>query len=285
MPPSTWSTPRRSRPNQRRGRDGDSGGSGRSGALFGGCWAAGGDWDGDTAPGGVAVVGGDQLKGPGDQCHHLSHRPSPDPWRWHLPIPPAALCQLPQRWRWPRAPDREGWRRAAWRDGRERGDRATAGPPPPLNPALALLHHVPGLMGQVRVLTGCQMGGKRQDLHRVLRGLVLCMVELCFGSLHTLTPALFPQATSWMSPSLAFPASRTAASNNRAKQSEPAPLTSFQFSFPYFQDQSSLSQLILPTLPIIFFLFLLIIDGQVRLRINQQLDIHQSLYPYLFRVV
>jgi hypothetical protein len=26
--------------------------------LLGGCWAAGGDWDGDTAPGGVAVTGG-----------------------------------------------------------------------------------------------------------------------------------------------------------------------------------------------------------------------------------
>jgi len=30
-----------------------------------------------------------------------------------------------------------------------------------LNPALALLHHVPGLMGQVRVLTGRQMGGAK----------------------------------------------------------------------------------------------------------------------------
>ena len=140
MPPSTWSTPRRSRPNQRRGRDGDSGGSGRSGALFGGCWAAGGDWDGDTAPGGVAVVGGDLLRGPGDQCHHLSHRPSPEPWRWHLPIPPPALCQLPQRWRWPRAPDREGWRRAAWRDGREGGDCTTAGPPQPGPPLRGRAH-------------------------------------------------------------------------------------------------------------------------------------------------
>ena len=129
MPPSTWSTPRRSRPSQRHEDGVDSGGSGCSRMLFGGCWAAGGDWDGDTASGGVAVVGGDLLRGPGDQCHHLSHRPSPEPWRWHLPIPPPALCQLPQRWRWPRAPDREGWRRAAWRDGREGGDRATAGPP------------------------------------------------------------------------------------------------------------------------------------------------------------
>lgn len=33
-----------------------------------------------------------------------------------------------------------------------------------LNPALALLHHMPGLMGQVRALTGRHMGGKRQDL-------------------------------------------------------------------------------------------------------------------------
>ncbi len=30
-----------------------------------------------------------------------------------------------------------------------------------LNPALALLHHVPGLMGQVRVLAGRQMGGAK----------------------------------------------------------------------------------------------------------------------------
>ncbi len=34
-------------------------------------------------------------------------------------------------WGWPRVPDPEGRRRAAWRDGREGGDRATAGPPQP----------------------------------------------------------------------------------------------------------------------------------------------------------
>ena len=131
MPPRTWSTPRRSRPSQRREDGVDSGGSGRSRMLFGGCWAAGGTWDGDTAPGGVAVAGGALRQSPGDQCHHLSHRPSPNPWRWPFATPPPALCQLPQRWRWPRAPDRAGWRIAAWRDGREGGDRATAGPPQP----------------------------------------------------------------------------------------------------------------------------------------------------------
>ena len=82
MPPSTWSTPRRSRPSQRRGGESDSGGSGRSGALFGGGWAAGGTWDGDTASGGVAVAGGALRQSPRDQCHHLSHRLPPEPCRW-----------------------------------------------------------------------------------------------------------------------------------------------------------------------------------------------------------
>jgi hypothetical protein len=81
MPPSTWSTPRRSRPSQRRGDEDDSGGSGRSGALFESCWAAGGNGDGDTAPGGVAGSDGALRQSPGDPCHHLSHRLPPEPWR------------------------------------------------------------------------------------------------------------------------------------------------------------------------------------------------------------
>jgi hypothetical protein len=43
-------------------------------------------------------------------------------------------------------------------------DRRVAHDKGGMNPALVLLHHVPGLMGQVRALTGRQMGGKRQDL-------------------------------------------------------------------------------------------------------------------------
>jgi hypothetical protein len=109
MPPRTWSTPRRSRPSQRHEDGVDSGGSGRSRMLFGGCWAAGGAGEGDTAPGGVAVVGGDLLEAPGDQCHHQSHLPPPRPWRRSSPTPPPpALRRFPWRWRWPRVPDREG---------------------------------------------------------------------------------------------------------------------------------------------------------------------------------
>jgi hypothetical protein len=79
MPPSTWSTPRRSRPSQRHEDGVDSGGSGCSRMLFGGCWAAGGDWDGDTAHGGVAVACGALQQSPVDQCHHLSLRLPPEP--------------------------------------------------------------------------------------------------------------------------------------------------------------------------------------------------------------
>ncbi len=83
MPPSTWSTPRRSRPSQRWDDAVDSGGSGCPRALFGGGWAAGGD--GDTASGGVALAGGALRQGPGDQCHHQSHLPPPRPWRGSSP--------------------------------------------------------------------------------------------------------------------------------------------------------------------------------------------------------
>ena len=71
-PPSTWSTPRWSRPSQLRGSDFDSGGSGCWGASVGDGWLAGGD--GVTASGSVAVAGGALRRGsPWNQCHHLSH--------------------------------------------------------------------------------------------------------------------------------------------------------------------------------------------------------------------
>ena len=76
MPPSTWSTPRRSRPSQRRGSDFDSGASRGSGASSDGGWA--GDGDGVTASGSVAVAGGPLRQGsPWNECHHLSHLLSP----------------------------------------------------------------------------------------------------------------------------------------------------------------------------------------------------------------
>jgi hypothetical protein len=77
---------------------------------------------------------------PGDQCHHQSHLPPPRTWRVNSPTPPPALCRLPQRWRLPRTPDREGWCRAARRDGRGVGDRATAGPPQPGPPLRGRAH-------------------------------------------------------------------------------------------------------------------------------------------------
>ena len=138
MPPSTWSTPRRSRPSERRGGDVNSGGSGRSGASSAGGWA--GDVDGDTASGGAALAGGARRQAPGDQCHHQSHLPPPCPWRGSPPTPPPALRRFPWRWRWPRVPDREGWRRAAWRDGREGGDCPTARPPQPGPPLRGRAH-------------------------------------------------------------------------------------------------------------------------------------------------
>jgi hypothetical protein len=106
MPPSTWSTPRRSRPSQRGGDAVDSGGSGCSGTSSGGGWA--GDVDGDTASGGAALAGGARRQAPRNQCHHQSHLPPLRPWRGSSPTSPPALRRLPQRGRCPRAPDREG---------------------------------------------------------------------------------------------------------------------------------------------------------------------------------